>query len=198
MKHLKKLSEETLHENPWWKLKHDVYEKPNGEPADYYYGQTNGMSLVIPVLEDGRVVMVVQYRYLFDKQSIEFPGGGISDGSTPLETAKNELYQETGWVGGEFNKIAKFEPSSGYVKDLTHVYLASAVEQHEPQPDDTEEIEVIYRRADEIDDMIKRGDIWDGQSLAAWSLVRHIFFKEQLETEAPTLQNILKTFFESK
>ncbi|MFH1286279.1 MAG: NUDIX hydrolase [Candidatus Magasanikbacteria bacterium] len=197
MKHLKKLSEETLHQNPWWQLKHDVFEKPSGGPADYFYAETNGMSMVIPVLSDGRIILVVQYRYLFDKPSIEFPGGGIKEGSDSLKTAQEELYQETGWVGAEYNKIAKFEPANGYVKDEAHVYITHAVDQHEARPDETEDIELIYRRPDEIEEMIKRNDIWDGMSVAAWCYARHMFFKELYPEEIPVIQSILKNFFDT-
>jgi len=197
MKHLKKLSEEILHENPWWTYKHEQFEKANGETGDYYYAKTSGMSIIIPVLSDGRIVLVRQYRYLFDKESIEFPGGGIKQDASALHTAKKELFEETGWVGDEFAKIGEFQPANGYAKDNAHVYLARVLEQKEQKLDDTEEIEVIYRRPDEIDEMVRRNDIWDGMSLAAWSLVRGIFFKELTGTESPTLQNIFKSFFDT-
>jgi ADP-ribose pyrophosphatase len=197
MKHLKKISEETVHTNPWWTYKHERFEKANGEAGDYYYAETHGVSIVVPVLSDGSIVLTRQYRYLFDKESIEFPGGGIKEGSDALETARQELYEETGWIADEFAQIGTFEPANGYVKDLTHVYLARADEQQEQQLEDTEEIEVIYRRPDEIDEMVRRNDIWDGQSLAVWSLVRGIFFKELTGTESPTLQNMFKSFFDT-
>lgn len=194
-KHLKKISEEVLHKNPWWTYKHEQYEKSSGETGDYYFAETNGVSLVVPVLSDGRIILTLQYRYLFDKESIEFPGGGIKPEGDPLSTAKEELREETGWVADQFTKIATFEPTNGYAKDKTHVYLAVADEQHDQQLDDTEDIEVIYRRPDEIEDMVSRGDIWDGQTLAAWAVVRSVFFKEVPDTESPTVQNILQTFF---
>ena len=194
-KHLKKISEEVLHTNPWWTYKHEQYEKPSGETGDYYFAETNGVAMIVPMLPDGRIILTLQYRYLFDKQSIEFPAGGIKPDSDPLQTAKEELKEETGWVAEQFTKIATFEPATGYVKDKTHVYLAVAIEQGEQQLDDTEDIEVIYRRPDEIDEMVSRGDIWDGQTLAVWAIARNIFFKEVPDTESPTIKSILQTFF---
>ena len=174
-KHLKKLSEEVLHENPWWKYKHDTYEQPNGKPGDYFYGETNGVVMIVPVLEDGRLVLTLQHRYLSDKQSIEFPAGGIKDGMTPAEAAKLELLEETGCVPKEMIKMGEFEPANGFVKDTCHVYLAHVATQGEQHLDDSEEIELMYRRPEEIDGMIRKNEIWDGESMASWSLVHHYF-----------------------
>jgi len=174
-KHLKKISEEILAENPWWKYKRDVYEKPNGEPGDYFYGETNGCSMVIPELEDGRLVLIRQYRYLRDKESIEFPCGGIKNGDTAVDTAKKELAEETGYLANEFIKVGEFESLNGFCKDLCHVFLAEAEELKQQNLDDTEQIEILLRRPDEVDEMVRKNEIWDGQTLAAWAMVHHEF-----------------------
>ncbi|MBT3817032.1 MAG: NUDIX hydrolase [Candidatus Magasanikbacteria bacterium] len=175
-KRLKKVSEEVLHENPWYIYKHDTYIKPNDEIGDYYYSELRGSAIIIPLLEDGSVLMTVQYRYLSDKQSIEFPAGGIKKTQDPLGAAKAELFEETGWVATNFVKVATMEPSIGFSKDKTHVFIATLAEEHEQHLDDTEEIELLYRKPHEIEEMIRRNDIWDGMTLAAWSLARHHIF----------------------
>ncbi|MBT4120726.1 MAG: NUDIX hydrolase [Candidatus Magasanikbacteria bacterium] len=181
-KHLKKISEETIHKNPWWIYKHDKYEKPNGEEGDYYYGETPGNAMVVPVLDDGRIVLVLQQRYLREKQSIEFPCGGIFEGQGVLDAAKRELLEETGYVADEYIKIGEFEGLNGLVKDMCHVFLAYVTEQEAQQLDDTEEIEVMYRRPDEIDTMIRKNEIWDGQTLAAWAMVHHNFLHKDSQS----------------
>ena len=175
MKHLKKISEETIHQNPWWTYKHDKYEKPNGEEGDYYYCETPGNVMIIPVLNDGSLVLTLQQRYLREKQSIEFPCGGLLQDGSLLDAAKRELLEETGCTADEFIKIGEFEGVNGLVKDMCHVFLAYVDSQGEQQLDDTEEIEVLYRRPDEIDVMIRKNEIWDGQTLAAWALCHHEF-----------------------
>ncbi len=179
-KRLKKISEEVVHQNPWWTYKHDKYQKPNGEEGDYYYGETNGNAMVVPVTEDEKLVLVLQQRYINDKQSIEFPCGGIVDGKTPLETAKNELLEETGYIADEYIKIGEFEGLNGVFKDTCHVFLAYVVEQGEQKLDDTEDIEVLHRRPDEFDEMIRKNEIWDGQTLASWAMVHHHFLHKEL------------------
>jgi len=179
-KHLKKISEEVIHENPWTMYKHDVYEKPNGEEGNYYYLETPaGSSCIVPVMPDGRIVLVLQHRYLSDKQSIELPSGKIEEGVTALESAQKELREETGWEATDWIKAGEFNPANGYLKTTAHVFIAEVTEQKEQQLDDTEDIDVLYRRPDEFEDMITRGDISDGYTMAAWSLVRHRFFDLQ-------------------
>lgn len=179
-KHQKKISEEVMDKNPWWEYKHDTFEKPrNGGVGDYYYAETKGAVMIVPVLEDGRVVMVIQRRYLSDRQSIEFPCGGMRPDLSVLDNAKQELFEETGCTSENFISIGTFEPDIGFVKDLVHVYIAHVHSQSEQHLDDTEDIEIIYRHPYEIEEMMNRGDIWDGETLATWCLVRSSLLKKR-------------------
>ena len=175
IKKFKKISEEVLHQNPWYAYKHDVFEFPNGKQGDYFYLESPGASMTVPVLPDGRIVLIRQYRYLVDKFSLEFPAGGIKSGQTARQTAAIELKEETGYDAEELISVAEFEPNNGFMKDKMHVFLAklSTQEPGEAKPEATEEIEVSIRYPDEIDTMIQAGDIWDGETLAAWALVKH-------------------------
>lgn len=175
-KHLKKISEEILHENPWWTYKHDIFEKPDGSQGDYFYGETRDMAMIVPVNRvDNTIILALQYRYLAQKQCIEFPGGAIKKDQQVLDAAKAELHEETGWIAHEWVNIGEFESMNGLMKDRCHVFIAYVTEQHEQNLDDTEDIEVIYRRPDEVDDMIRKNEIWDGQTMATWALVHHYF-----------------------
>lgn len=172
MKRLKKLSGEVLSENKWHQYLHDTYEQPDGEVGNYYYMETAGAVMIIPILPDGRVVMTLQYRYLHDKQCKAFPAGGCDEGNMN-DAARRELFEETGAVANEFVHLGSFEPSVGCIKDETHVYLAYVEEMREQQLENTEQIEVIVRKAHEIDDMIATNDVWCGQSIAAWMVARN-------------------------
>ncbi len=194
MKHLKKISEEVIHANPWWRYKHDTYEKPNGKVGDYYYGETNGTVIIIPVLENGKIVLTLQYRYLLGRASIEFPGGGVKPGMELSEAARQELFEETGWIADEIVNIGSFEPSNGFVKDHSQVFIIQVAEQRAQQLDDTEQIELLYRTPLEIEEMVEHNDIWCGQTMAAWSLARQRFLAEQTKTEAPPLSGIIEQF----
>ncbi len=177
-KRLKKISEELMHENPYWKYMHDKYQLPNGEEADYWYGVSRGTAMVVAKSPDDKIIMVRQYRYLHDKQCLQFPAGGILPELDALQTAQKELAQETGWVAENFIKVGSFQPSPGLLNEDIHVYLAEATVQQEQQLESTEDIEVIERRADEIESMIRNGEIWCGQTIGSWALVRHYFLDE--------------------
>jgi len=176
MEKSKKVSSEILGANPWWKYVHDKYSLPSGKEGDYYYGETAGLgcSMVIPILDDGRLLLTVQFRYLRDKRSVEFPCGGLSGPEeTPSAAAVRELLEETGYKSSDIIKIGEFDGLNGLFKDTTHVFIARELERvGEQNLDESEDIELIYRRPDEFEDIIKRGEIWDGQTLAAWAIVR--------------------------
>lgn len=168
----KKISSTVRFQNPWWSYILDTFQLRSGETGEYNYVHTRGSSLVVPVLPDGRLVMIKQYRYLLDRLSVEFPGGGVQEGETFSQTAASELLEETGIVAEELINIGQFCPFVGVTDEWCRVFLARGLIKAEAQPESTEDIEVIMRRPDEIEAMIQRNEIWDGQTLAAWALVR--------------------------
>ncbi len=175
---IKKLSSEIVHKNPFWEYVRDKFVLPDGKKDDYYYARTNGNVILIPVLDDGRLVLVRQYRYLEEKYSVEFPGGGITAGESATDAANREFLEETGYKTDNLIKIGTFEPCVGMLKDLSHVFIANELtELQQPKSHDVEHTEVILRRVDEFENMIKQGEIWGGQVLAAWALVRDLLQK---------------------
>ncbi|OGH93242.1 MAG: hypothetical protein A2563_01385 [Candidatus Magasanikbacteria bacterium RIFOXYD1_FULL_40_23] len=178
MSKFKKVSSEVRHKNPWWEYKCDKIIRADGSEGEYCYVETPGNVIIVPILDDGRVVLVRQFRYLDDKNSVEFPGGGMVKGETPAEAAKRELLEESGYATDNLISIGSFEPSVGVIKDLSHVFIANELARvQEPKSDAFESTEVFVRRIDEFEDMIKRGEIWNGQLLAAWTLARNLVVK---------------------
>ena len=78
------ISSKTLIKNPYWDYKFDEYVLPSGNTGNYYYVETPGAVMVIPRSNDGKLVLVKQFRYLNSKVSIEFPGGGIIPDYSPI------------------------------------------------------------------------------------------------------------------
>jgi len=171
----KKLSEEVLHQNPWWIYKHDTYEKTDGQTGDYYYGECRGNAMIIPVLPDGRFVMIHAYRYIRNEESIEFPCGGIEKGNTPEETAHKELLEETGYTIDELIPVGTFQGLNGVFENECHVFVAHVSERQAQHLESTEQIEVVFCTSSEIEDLLSQGKIWDGQSLASWALAQRFF-----------------------
>lgn len=167
------ISSKVIDDNHRWKYKHDRYKLDDGHEDDYFYCETAGNVLIIPVLDDGRLVLVRQHRYLYDKPSIEFPGGGILSGVPMDEMARRELAEEAGYQAEELAMVAAFAGLNGTAKDMTYLYLATGLTPTERKLERSEQdMEVLWRRPDEFDAMIKNNEIWCGRTLAAWAIAR--------------------------
>jgi len=172
LKPWKKLTESIVSKNPWWTYKRDEFELPSGKFGEYHYVHTNGSSMVVPIMSDGKVLMVKQYRYLCAKGSIEFPCGSVKDGSSYDETVWHELAEETGYSAKRLFLAGEFNPYNGVTDEMCHVYIARELQHVGGTPDETEEFELLPLSAEEIDKYINEGVIWDGMSIAAWSIVK--------------------------
>lgn len=168
----KKLSESILFKNAWWTYKRDEFELPTGKSGEYHYVHTNGSSMVVPVLDDGRILMVKQYRYLCSRESIEFPCGSVKDGSDHERTARQELSEETGYSPGVLSFVGEFNPYNGVTDEICRVFLARGLQHVGANPDETEEFELLPLKPSEIDRLIAKETIWDGMSIAGWMLAR--------------------------
>lgn len=169
----KKLRQVVELKNPWWTYRHDELELPSGQKGEYHFVHVNGSSMIIPIMDDGRMILVNQYRYLRDKESVEFPCGSVKDGSTYDETARVELVEETGFDAKELRSLAEFNPYNGVTDEMCRVYLARNLVPAYAKKDDTEEFEHLILTPREFEQRIQSGEIWDGMTLAAWTLVKH-------------------------
>ena len=169
----KKLSGSVIARNSWWTSRKDEFELPSGKKGEYHYVHTNGASMVVPVTVDGKVLLVNQYRYLCGRESIEFPCGGVKDGSSHEETARHELREETGYESGTLSQAGEFNPYNGVTDEICRVYLARGLVYVGGAPDDTEEFEMVPLSPGELESRIASGEIWDGMTIAAWGIVRH-------------------------
>jgi ADP-ribose pyrophosphatase len=173
LKRWKKISTKTLFRNPWWEYRLDEFEIPSGVKGEYNYVFSRGSSLVIPVTDNGKIVLVKQYRYLCDRESIEFPCGGVKEGKTYEDTAHLELEEETGYRSAKFQFVGTFNPFNGVTNEMCRVYIARDLIQTNRQPDATEEFEILYASHAEVESLITSHQIWDGMTIAAWGLTHH-------------------------
>mgnify|MGYP000883478108 CR=1 FL=1 len=165
-----KRDEETLFRNPWWSYKRDRVTLPSGADGEYHYVQTPGSVMIIPVDEEGRFVLVRQYRYLNRRESLEFPAGGIKTGQQADAAARAELREEAGLEAASLENIGEFNPFNGVADELCTVYVARGLRPVEAVPDHTEEFEVLRLQPAEVVAAVADGSLWDGMTLAAWAL----------------------------
>jgi 8-oxo-dGTP pyrophosphatase MutT (NUDIX family) len=172
LKPWRKISREVVRKNSWWTYFLDKVTLPSGNVGEYHYVHSPGSTMIIPVLPDGRVLAVNQFRYLARKESIEFPCGSMKDGTDFEKTAARELREETGYLAGQWTLVGEFNPYNGVTDEMCRVFLARELRYTGSEPDETEEFEMVPMTPFEFDDAVLAGSIWDGMSIAAWHLVR--------------------------
>ena len=172
LKKLERLSGEVLEKNPFWQYKQDTYRLPNGEVRDYYFVATNGSVFIIAKTNDGQIILLNQFRYLNQRESLEFPGGGLGDGADTLVQAKRELQEEAGLEAASWSYLGGFNPMNGVTNEICHVFLATNLHEISASPEATEEFEKMIFTENEIDALIASNKIWDGMTLAAWALYK--------------------------
>ena len=163
-----------VRENPWWTYRLDTVELPSGKQVEYHYVHTRGSAMAVPVTAEGKLLMVRQYRYPQDRESLEFPGGGVKEGASAEETARAELAEETGWSAAVWEKVGCFGPFNGVTDEMCHVFVARALEPApDVKPDETEEMELVTLTVEELEQAVRSSSVWDGMTMAAWLLARH-------------------------
>lgn len=168
-----KLSSKKIYSNFWWDYIIDKYTLPDGTEGEYHYCFTHGSVFIIPVLTNGKILMVKQYRYLNDRFSIEFPGGGVKSKDDHFQQAIKELSEETGFTG-DLHYIGLFNPFNGVTNEICKVYLAKNLfPNNDFKKDHSEEFELLEFTPDEIQAMIDSNEIYDGMTLAAWALAKN-------------------------
>ncbi len=120
---------------------------------------------ILPLLDDGRVVLLRQYRVAVDAYLIELPAGTLEPGEPPIETAQRELIEETGYTAAKMEPLLTFFSSPGILRERLHLFLATGLVPGETALEDGEDIELLIADWDEIRGMIARGEITDAKTL---------------------------------
>jgi ADP-ribose pyrophosphatase len=129
-----------------------------------------GSAVMLAADEKDRVLLVQQFRLPAGKKLWELPAGKVDEGEVVLETAKRELREETGYHAKNWTKLVSYFPSPGYVEEYMTIFLATDLTEGEPEPMDDERIEKRWFTRDEIDDMIRSGEMEDGKTLTGYLL----------------------------
>ena len=132
-----------------------------------------GSVAALPVLADGRVVLVRQYRYAVDAFVWELPAGRRDPGETPEEGARRELEEEVGLRACALEPLLVFWTTPGFCDEVMHLFRATGLEPVPPRPEADEKIEPATFTLEEALDMVKRGEIREGKTLVALLLEAH-------------------------
>lgn len=156
MKKWKTLSSEYLHRRPWLTVRKDVVQLPNGVIHDEYYVLEYPTWVnIIARTRNGKYVMVEQYRHGLQEIFTELVAGIAEPGEQPIEAARRELLEETGYGNGEWRLNMVICANPGSQNNLTYSFIADGVEKiSEQHLDTTEDVEVKLLDESEVIDLI--------------------------------------------
>ena len=175
IKEWKVLESEYLIRRPWLTARRDRLELPDGRIIpEYYVLEYPDWVNVIAITKEGQFVMERQYRHAARKISLELPCGVMEEGETPLEAAQRELLEETGFGGGQWQKLMELSPNPSAMSNTTHCFLAIGVEKiAEQHLDETEELSVLFMTKEEVKRMLDENQIC--QALMVAPLYKYIY-----------------------
>jgi 8-oxo-dGTP pyrophosphatase MutT (NUDIX family) len=145
----------------------DQCELPNGKVFEATALEFRSWAAVLALTKDQEVVLIRQYRHGAQGVFWELPGGVVDDGENPLEGARRELSEETGYTTSSLIEVGKFYPNPALQTNLMYGYLAYDAQKTDVQKlDDAEDIEVYLVPFDELIAMTKRGEFLNGLQVA--------------------------------
>lgn len=128
----------------------------------------------LPLLADGRVALVKQYRHPAGRDLLEIPAGRLEVGELPEACAAREIEQEIGWRPGRMTKLAEFYSTPGFCEEKLYVYLATELTPAAQQLDHDESVEIIYLPLAEAISLAERGVIEDAKTIIALLLAAQL------------------------
>jgi ADP-ribose pyrophosphatase len=156
------ISSEYLFNDRWFKVRREVCETPEGKIVDpYYVYEFPTWVGALPITEEGKVIMVRQYRHALGETCIEIPGGCVDDTDKSFQAAiAREILEETGYSFSQFEYLGRISPNPSTNSNLLHMFLAKGGKKvAEQKLDSNEEIEVMELTIDELKNLIDRNKI---------------------------------------
>ncbi|MGI6401286.1 MAG: NUDIX hydrolase [Thermoguttaceae bacterium] len=154
----------------------DVVERQqkgrDGRTLQYQTVRHPGAVGIVPILPDGRVLLISQFRITFDKAIYEIPAGVIEIGEAPAVTAKRELIEETGYSPEKLELLSTIYTSPGILQEELAIYLATDLKKGQSSPENGEKIVLQPKTWSEIDALIEARELKDAKSLAGLFLAR--------------------------
>ncbi len=154
---------------PWLRLRVDTVRLPNGRQLEHFYiYEHRTWATVVAVTAEREAVLVRQYRHGIGEVIYELPGGAVDEGERVLEAAQRELLEETGFGGGEWVETGQTVADPATFNNTMHCFLATGVKRlRAPEPDATEEIEVVVLPLDELVRLAQNSGLPQAMQVAA-------------------------------
>ena len=167
-----KLNSEQIYNGRVISLRKDEVLCPNGQKSlREVVSHLGGVGILIKVGD--KFIIEKQYRYALDKEIYELPAGKLEKGEEPLEAAKRECLEETGYRPLEMIHLGDMVPTCGYSNEVIHFYYCPKSVKEERHLDSDEFIDIMYMSLEEIEKMIKEDRIVDSKILAVLTLYKN-------------------------
>ncbi len=164
----KRLNRELMYHGTIVDFYKDTVLVPNGNVAEWDFIGHKGAAAVVPVREDGRILMVRQYRNALDRYTLEIPAGGLNGASEPtMDAAARELEEETGYRSDHLELLLTIRTTVAFCNEKIDIYVARDMEKGEQHLDEDEFIHVEAYTVEELCNMILSGKIEDSKTIAA-------------------------------
>ena len=167
------VSGEQVFDGDLLKVYRDKVRLPDGSSGGREYIRHPGAVAIVPLFDDGRVLLERQFRYPHRREFIEIPAGKLEPGEPHLATAKRELAEETGYAAADWRYLGVIHTAIAYTDEAIHLYLAKRLSRTERKLDQGEFLETLVRPFDEALGMIRDGELSDAKSVAALLWVHH-------------------------
>ena len=161
-------------DTPWLQVHEDSYRRPDGRELTRFLSldEPDGVNVVV-VTPAQTLLLVRQFRPALGRTVFDFPAGLVEAGEDPLDCARRELLEETGYASDSWIATGSIEPAPHRLRKTEHCFLAVGAEPvAEPAQDENEELELLARPVDDVDRMIREGEFTCAVCIASLALAR--------------------------
>jgi len=159
------VTSEDAYQGNFLKLKKDTVALPDGKETYREYLIHPGAVAILPVLDDGRILLERQFRYPVDQAMIEIPAGKLELGEDPLLCAQRELMEETGYTASSWEFLGRIHPVISYSTEFIDIYIAKGLRAGERCLDEGEFLDVFAATLEEMHQWIAAGQITDVKTI---------------------------------
>ena len=167
MEKFKRLSRDLVAHGAILDYYQDTIQVPNGNVAKWDFIKHNGAAAAVPVTEDGKILMVRQYRNALERYTLEIPAGGLNPGENTDVAAARELEEETGYASDDLELLISLRTTVAFCNEKIDIYVAKNLVKTHQHLDEDEFLNVEAYSLKELEDKIFRQEIEDSKTIAA-------------------------------
>ena len=171
----------TIYEGRVFQFASENITLPNGVSLDMEIIHHPGASAIVPFWNEDTIILLRQYRHALRDNIWEIPAGTLNKDETPIECAKRELREETGFSAHTWRDLGEIIPVPGYSDERIHIFLAFNLVQAQQDLDADEMIEVNKKSVNDILNMISNGEIRDSKTISGFFLAKEWLKKETVQ-----------------